>query len=209
MPGSRVGLEVPVVDGLDELLRDLDDFLLPRCRGTRPPGDRPARATLPPPASLPQGPGTPSASSHHPPPPTLCASPPGPDIHCAHVTDTTRREGTQSLHQPPCVAPFPPAAALGPALLAPAHPDSAQNPSRIHHLLRNTYGGLAVGPRGPGSPHTDGWLHTCRLYLFAATRPPYAPYPRARALPARPLHLDRPGPGVLAVVSLTTCVRTT
>lgn len=28
LPHSRVGLEVPVVDGLDELLRDLDDLLL-------------------------------------------------------------------------------------------------------------------------------------------------------------------------------------
>lgn len=34
MPGSRIGLEVPVVDGLDELLRDLDDLLLPRCGDT-------------------------------------------------------------------------------------------------------------------------------------------------------------------------------
>lgn len=28
LPHSRVGLEVPVVDGFDELLRDLDDLLL-------------------------------------------------------------------------------------------------------------------------------------------------------------------------------------
>lgn len=66
-----------------------------------------------------------------------------------------------------------------------------------------------MGLRGPGSPRTDGWLHTCRLYLFAATCPPYTLHPRAWALPTRPLHLDRPGPRVLAVVSLTTCVRTT
>lgn len=30
-PDSRVGLEVPVVDGLDELLGDLNNLLLPRC----------------------------------------------------------------------------------------------------------------------------------------------------------------------------------
>ena len=35
-PDSRVGLDVPVVDGLAELLSDLDDLLLPRCRDTGP-----------------------------------------------------------------------------------------------------------------------------------------------------------------------------
>ena len=33
-PDSRVGLEVAIIDSLDELLRDLDDLLLPRCRET-------------------------------------------------------------------------------------------------------------------------------------------------------------------------------
>lgn len=37
-PDSRIGLKVTVVDGLDELLRDLDDLLLPRCGG-QPPSD--------------------------------------------------------------------------------------------------------------------------------------------------------------------------
>ena len=45
--------------------------------------------------------------------------------------------------------------------------------------------------------------------LQQSARPPYTLHPRARSLPTQPLHLDRPGPGVLAVVSLTTCVRTT
>ncbi|KAK2500942.1 hypothetical protein MC885_017867 [Smutsia gigantea] len=38
LPHSRVGLEIAVVDRLDELLRDLDDLLLPCC-GDRAPGD--------------------------------------------------------------------------------------------------------------------------------------------------------------------------
>ena len=33
-PDSRVGLEVAIIDSLDELLRDLDDLLRPRCRET-------------------------------------------------------------------------------------------------------------------------------------------------------------------------------